>query len=92
MMLFLAFSARTQNEGSGGGPVLARHLRPSKENAQSRMQKIEVEKAEATYSHWTKRCELLSAGRGDDRKELMDAELKRELARLDLEMAKIKSE
>jgi len=86
-MLFLAFSARNQNLRLDE-PTLVH----SREDAGTRAKRLEAEKAEVVYSHWLRRCECLSGAHGENHKDLKDAELKRELARLDLEIAKIRSE
>jgi multidrug resistance efflux pump len=88
MMLFLAFSARNQNLRSMDEPVLVH----SGEDAETRIKRLEAEKAEVAYLHWQKRCECLSGVYGENHKDLKEAEFKRELARLDLEIAKIRSE
>lgn len=57
-----------------------------------RIKEIEFEKAEEKYLYQRGRCEQLRQVHSPNNKDLMEAELKLKISRLDLELAKIKKE
>ena len=58
----------------------------------SRIKEIEFEKAEEMYLYQRGRCEQLRQIYPPNNKELMEAEMKLKISRLDLELAGIKKE
>jgi hypothetical protein len=57
-----------------------------------RIKEIEFEKAEETYLYHRARCEQMRQIHQPNHKELMEAELKLKLSRLDLELAGVKKD
>ena len=80
MLIFLVWESRL--------PVVVK----KNDDLESRMKEIEFDKAEETYLHQRRRYEHLRQIYPPNNKELMDAELKLKISRLDLELAGIRKD